>query len=229
MTTPETTDPLAGTAIERLTPYLPAISTDGPRSTVGDAAARSLYDTVARRLRELGEAEALAEFVAQPRNNSLVRRLLTTALRGDPAYATELATAVAAVPPGDTATVDGAAPVDGGPPDAPDRIAPATTRRLSRRTLLIALAVLTVAVAVVCLVARNILGDLDNSGGLTTQSSCTEFRQAPRDDRIRALQAIALARDVPELDSTLALTVVTQACESQPESRLGDVVARFGS
>ncbi|WP_329103743.1 hypothetical protein OG792_27685 [Micromonospora sp. NBC_01699] len=223
MTTPDHPDPLAGTAIELLTPYLPAIGIAGVGH--GDPAVRSLYETVAARLRALGEAEALAEFVRQPRNNSLVRRLLATAVRDDPAYAAELAAAVAAVPPVGSQTAASAGP----PADAPDRSRSTGTRRLFRRTLLVTLAVSAVAVLVVCLVARNILADLDDSGGLTTQSSCAEFRQAPREDRSRALRAIALARGVPELDTPLALTVVTQACASAPDRRLGDVVAGFGN
>lgn len=219
MTTPENTDLLAGTAIERLMPYLPAVSTAGPQPT-GDPAAKSLYHAIAGRLRELGEADALADFVRQPQNNSLVRRLLATALADDPAYAAELADVVAAVPSG--------GPTELPRPVAPTVATPATSRRLSRRILLTGLAVLTVVVVLVCLVARNILGDLDNSGGLTTQSSCADFRQAPKEDRMRALAAIALARGVPELDSPLALTAVTQACDAQPTTQLGDVVARFG-
>ncbi|WP_326556026.1 hypothetical protein [Micromonospora sp. NBC_01796] len=224
MTTPESPDTLAGTAIERLTPYLPAIGTTGAVEPGGDTAARSLHDLLAARLRAMGEAEALAEFVRQPRNNSLVRRLLTTAVHDDPAYAAELAGAVAALPPDGPETTPAATRND-----SPDRPAPVGGRRLSRRTLLVALAVLTVAVVVVCLVARNILGDLDDSGGLTTQSSCADFRQAPREDRSRALRAIALARGLPELDTPLALTAVTQACAAEPDSRLGDVVARLGN
>ncbi|MEV4626308.1 hypothetical protein AB0J90_08460 [Micromonospora sp. NPDC049523] len=224
MTTPESPDTLAGTAIERLTPYLPAIGTTAA-GRGGDTAARSLYELVAARLRALGEAEALAEFVRQPRNNSLVRRLLTTAAQDDPTYAAELADAVVAVPPQGPATVT----ADDTRTNSPDRPLPGGGRRLSRRTLLVALAVLTVAVAVVCLVARNILGDLDDSGGLTSQSSCADFREAPREDRTRALRAIALARGLPELDTPLALTAVTQACAAEPDSRLGDVVARFGN
>ncbi|MGW4467116.1 hypothetical protein [Micromonospora sp. NPDC004704] len=225
MTTPESPDTLAGTAIERLTPYLPAIGTTGAVEPGGVTAARSLHDLLAARLRAMGEAEALAEFVRQPRNNSLVRRLLTTALHDDPAYAAELAGAVAAVPPDGPGTT----PVAATRTDSQDRPAPVGGRRLSRRTLLVALAVLTVAVVVVCLVARNILGDLDDSGGLTTQSSCADFRQAPREDRSRALRAIALARGLPELDTPPALTAVTQACAAEPDSRLGDVVARLGN
>jgi hypothetical protein len=180
---------------------------------------------VAARLSALGETEALAEFVRQPRNNSLVRRLLATAVHDDPAYAAELAAAVAAVPPDGPRTTA----ADPTPPGSPDLRPSGRGRRLSRRTLLVALAVLTVAVLVVCLVARNILADLDDSGGLTTQSTCAEFRQAPKEDRARALQAIALARGVPELDTPLALDAVTRSCAATPERRLADVVAGIGN
>lgn len=248
MTTPETTDPLAGTALERLTPYLPAVGTT-PAPGV-DPAARSLHDLVAARLRTMGEAEAFTDFVRQPGNDSLVRRLLATAVRDDPAYAAALASAVAAVPPSaaisplpaDTAppvppappmpsvpSVAPAGPVTGGTvhSDA-DSVPPAgsvAARRLSRRTLLVGLGVLVVVVTVICLIARNILGDLDDSGGLTSQSTCAEFRQAPKDDRARALQAIALARGLPELDTPLGLTAVTEACAAHPGHSLADTIA----
>ncbi|RKR87986.1 hypothetical protein BDK92_2289 [Micromonospora pisi] len=227
MTTPESTDALAGAAIERLTPYLPAVGTTGPDTPGVDSAARSLHRTVAARLHALGETEALAEFVRQPRNNSLVRRLLATAIREDPAYAAELAAAVAAVPPPSAASQTPAGPATATAAATPTPAPPGTGRRFSRRALLIGLTVVVVAVAVVCLIARNILGDLDDSGGLTSQSSCADFRQAPREDRMRALQAIALARGVPELDSPFGLTAVTEACATQPERRVGDVVASF--
>ncbi|MFI6763002.1 hypothetical protein ACIBF5_28115 [Micromonospora sp. NPDC050417] len=231
MTTPETPDALAGAAIERLTPHLPAVGTTGPDTPGVDSAARSLHRTVAARLHELGETEALAAFVRQPRNDSLVRRLLATAIREDPAYAAELTAAVAAVPPTGAVTNSPAGTTTAGtttetaaaPPPAPPR----TGGRFSRRALLVGLTVVVVVVAVVCLIARNILGDLDDSGGLTSQSSCADFRQAPKEDRMRALQAIALARGVPELDSPFGLTAVTEACAAQPERRVGDVIASF--
>ncbi|MFK3983690.1 hypothetical protein ACI2K4_25325 [Micromonospora sp. NPDC050397] len=237
MTSPETTDPLAGTALERLTPYLPAVGTTQEPGV--DPAARPLYDLVAARLRAIGEAEAFADFVRQPRNDSLVRRLLATAVRDDPAYAAALTAAVAAVPAGATTsqlpdgTAGSAVPlplggrVTGGSADsgttAPVGSAPAP--RLSRRTLLVGLGILVVVVAVVCLVARNILGNLDDSGGLTSQSTCAEFRQAPKEDRAAALRAIALARGLPELDTPLGLTAVTESCAAHPGRSLADTIA----
>jgi hypothetical protein len=219
VTTPETTD-LAGTAIDRLTPYLPELSTHDPQPS-GDSAVRPLYDAVAGRLRALGETEALAEFVQQPRNNSLVRRLLATAVEDDPEYAAELAAAIAATPAtpaGPAATRDG----------SPTGVLAATARRPSTRVLLIGSAALILAVAVIFLVARNILADLNNSGGLTSASSCAEFLHAPREDRLRAIEAIALAKDVPELGSPVLLPAITEVCDTQPNSQLGDVVAKFG-
>jgi hypothetical protein len=235
VTTPETTD-LAGTAIERLTPYLPGAATGAPWERER-AAAEPLYDAIANRLRALDEGTALDEFVQQPQNNSLVRRLLTTAVGEDPAFAEELATAVRATPaaPAPAAAVRtaqastpiGVRSADAAGPDDPIDNAGGRTRTRRPAGLLIGLVALAVVAALVCVAGRVILSDLRSGNGLTAESSCEEFLRAPKEEQSGAIEEIGLAKGVADLDSPMARPAIAEICTAQPAARLGDVVEKF--
>ncbi|GAA2615775.1 hypothetical protein [Paractinoplanes durhamensis] len=84
---------LVNHAIDLLAARLPGAASEAGE----DATAHRLYDVIAHKLQNAGNGNAMTEFVKDSRENSLVKRLLRQAVRDDPAFATELATAVAAV------------------------------------------------------------------------------------------------------------------------------------
>jgi hypothetical protein len=235
-------DRLAAAVLARLAPHLPDLAAGKP----ADPATARLYDLVARRLRALGEEQTLAELALDPRNNSLARRLLATAATEDPGYAAELAAALTALPPAhppdtahpeDTRPADGSAqadnpaqadgaPVPGGPASAAGS-AVAAGRRPGRRGVLIGTAIAVGVVLVGCLVGRAMLDDLNDAGGLTSDSTCAQYRRSPAEDRVAAIRQIGLAKGVSGTDHPLVMSAVDQLCETQPDARLGDVLARF--
>ncbi|MDG4828930.1 hypothetical protein O7627_06365 [Solwaraspora sp. WMMD1047] len=241
MTTPSAAsrsepDRLAAAVLERLAPHLPALAAGEPT----EPATADLYHQVAERLRALGEQQTLAELAREPHNNSLARRLLATAATEDPGYAAKLTAALAALPaapakdtanPGDTARTDGSTQTDGPPaPDGRPSVASAAVvagRRPGRRGILIGVGIAVCVVLVGCLVGRAMLDDLNDAGGLTSDSTCAQYRRAPAEDRVAAIRQIGLAKGVSGTDHPLVMSAVDQLCESQPDQRLGDVLARF--
>jgi hypothetical protein len=211
--TPSESRELAAVVLDRLAPRLPeaAASDDAAPGTP----IRRLYELVASRLRTLGEQDALAELVRNPRNDSLVRRLLATEATEDPTYAEELAAALEALPAAGTLVT-----------------APAADRADGRRPRRYGPWVGVVAVVVLLLlgafVARTVVNGLDGAGGLTADSGCEEYRQAPPEERVAAIRQIGLAKGISGVDSPLVMTAVDQLCETQPSAKLGDLVARFG-
>lgn len=227
---------LAAVVLERLTPYLPRVAAPGDRrSTPG----QRLYTLVADRLTALGETEALTELVRDPRNNSLVKRLLATAATDDAGYAAALTAAVAALP--SVVDPDGAA--GSAPPAA--RSAKSATRsaksaapsteppvgagngRRPGRLAWIGLAAIVVLALAGFLIVRSTLNGLGEAGGLTAQSSCAEYRQAPPEERVAAIRQIGLAKGVSGADGPLVMAALDQLCDAQPAAKLGDLLARM--
>lgn len=226
--TPSEARELAAAALDRLTPQLPEVATaSGGREL--DTPIHRLYVLVAERLRTLGEQEALAELIRYPRNNSLVRRLLADSATDDPGYAEQLAAAVDATPPPAEVTPSPAArssAVDG---EASPRATavPVETRRPRRYGPWVGVGAVVVLILVGVLVARAVDSVLTDAGGLTADSNCAEYRQAPPEERVAAIRQIGLAKGIPGVDSPLVMSAVDQLCETQPSARLGDLIARF--
>ncbi|MEE6257368.1 hypothetical protein [Plantactinospora sonchi] len=239
--TPSEARELAAVVLERLAPRLPELAASGGTRR-RDTPIHQLYALVAERLRAMDEQDALTELARDPRNDSLVRRLLASAAADDAAYATALAAAVAALPAGAApaprsagrSASDGetSAPgaAEGSAPDrdgnGPDR--PARERRPRRLGVWIALAALGVLAAVGFLVVRSVVDNLTNAGGLNARSTCTEYRQAPPEERVAAIRQIGLAKGVSGVDSPLVMTAIDQLCETQPEAAIGDLIGRLG-
>lgn len=245
---------LAAVVLRRLAPRLPevAAAADAPgpsearvpsgpsTSPGGDDPSHRLYRLVADRLRALGEQEALAELIREPHNDSLVRRLLATAVADDAAYAAELAAAVAAmpaeeaavaaVPPAREAAVAAAEPAgdDVAPPGAGQPSAPGgAVRPDRRRALWLSLGTATVVAVLAFLVGRAVVDDLRDAGGLTSHSTCAEYRRATPEERVAAVRRIGLAKGVSDAHNPLVMAALDQLCETQPTARLGDLVERF--
>ena len=163
-----------------------------------------------------------------------MRRLLTTAATEDPAYAAELAAAVAALPDSQFTAAASQSTAAASRRRERARDVPAGSagdreafRRLTRRGLAIGVGAVAVTALLGCLVGRAILDDLNDAGGLTSDSSCAEFRQAPAEDRVAAIRQIGLAKGISGVDSPLVMSAVDQLCDAQPSAKLGDMVARF--
>jgi len=264
---------LAAVVLRRLAPRLPevAAAADAPgpsearvpsgpsTSPGGDDPSHRLYRLVADRLRALGEQEALAELIREPHNDSLVRRLLATAVADDAAYAAELAAAVAAMPaekaavaampaekaavaampaekaavaamPAEKAAVAAAEPAgdDVAPPGAGQPSAPGgAVRPDRRRALWLSLGTATVVAVLAFLVGRAVVDDLRDAGGLTSHSTCAEYRRATPEERVAAVRRIGLAKGVSDAHNPLVMAALDQLCETQPTARLGDLVERF--
>lgn len=238
---------LAAVVLERLTPYLPRVAAPGDRrSTPG----QRLYTLVADRLTALGETEALTELVRDPRNNSLVKRLLATAATDDAGYAAALTAAVAALP--SVVDPDGAAgsappaarsaksatrsaksaapstepPVGAAEPPTEPPVGAGNGRRPGRLAW-IGLAAIVVLALAGFLIVRSTLNGLGEAGGLTAQSSCAEYRQAPPEERVAAIRQIGLAKGVSGADGPLVMAALDQLCDAQPAAKLGDLLARM--
>ncbi|GIG91855.1 hypothetical protein Pen02_67910 [Plantactinospora endophytica] len=221
--------------LDRLAPHLPEVASAADPG--GAPPARRLYDLVAERLRTLDEQEALAELVREPRNNSLVKRLLGSAAAEDPGYAAKLAAAVAALPAqvgkspagqptprGRTAPSEGRGPAGAVADDVPGS---ADGRRPRRYGPWIAVVAVVLLLVVGGLVVRAVQDGLSGAGGLTSDSTCTEYQQAPPEERVAAIRQIGLAKGISGADSPLVMTAVDQLCDAQPSARIGDLVARF--
>ncbi|AVT31599.1 MULTISPECIES: hypothetical protein [unclassified Plantactinospora] len=222
--TPSEAGKLAAVVLDRLAPHLPEAASAG-----GPGPAGPLYELVAARLRALGEAEALADLVREPRNNSLVKRLLRTAATEDPGYAAELAAAVGALPAAAAAPVVADRPATPAEPREPVGAVPGSGggRRPRRYGPWVALGAVVLLLAVGGLVVRAVLGGLSEAGGLTADSSCEEYQQAPPEERVAAIRQIGLAKGISGVDSPLVMTAVDQLCDAQPTARIGDLIARF--
>lgn len=230
MTPPEARE-LAALVLDRLAPRLPELAaTRGTpdRSTP----VHRLYALVAERLRALDEEETLAELARDPRNNSLARRLLAQAVVDDQEYATALAAAVAALPAEERPAARTAEQTVAPPAEQPAAVGqgsggPAEERRPRRLGGWIALAALVVLGVVGFLVVRSVVDNLSGAGGLTAESSCTEYRQAPPEERVAAIREIGLAKGVSGADSPLVMTAIDQLCDSRPGATIGELIGRL--
>ncbi|MBF9132387.1 hypothetical protein I0C86_26060 [Plantactinospora sp. S1510] len=216
--TPSESRELAAAVLDRLAPRLPeAAASDAEAS---GTPIRRLHRLVADRLNALGEQDALAELVRNPRNDSLVRRLLATAATDDPTYAEELAAALEALPVAGT-------PVTA--PSAAEEVPPtADGARPRRYGPWVAVVTVVILLLLGVFVARTVVHGLDGAGGLTADSGCEEYRQAPPEERVAAIRQIGLAKGISGVDSPLVMTAVDQLCKTQPSAKLGDLIARFG-
>lgn len=217
---------LATVVLDRLAPRLPEVAADSdaaapPGESERHGPVHRLYRLVAGRLHALGEQEALADLVRDPRNNSLVKRLLATAAADDPAYAAELDAAVAALPverkPAETTSTPATESTAEEPASRPHR----------RRALWLSLGAAAVVTVLALVVGRSVVADLRDAGGLTSDSTCAEYRQAPPEERVAAIRQIGLAKGVSDAHNPLVMTALDQLCDTQPTARLGDLVARF--
>ncbi|GAA3748874.1 hypothetical protein GCM10022225_36400 [Plantactinospora mayteni] len=229
--TPSEARELAAVLLDRLAPHLPEVATAGDSDP-----ARRLYGLVAERLRALGEQDALADLVREPRNNSLVKRLLSTAAIEDPGYAAELAAAVEALPaaagkpvPANRTTPAGATRPESREPVEAAEAVPGSggDRRPRRYGPWIAVGAVVLLLVVGGLVVRAVLDGLTDAGGLTADSTCEEYQQAPPEERVAAIRQIGLAKGISGVDSPLVMTAVDQLCDASPSARIGDLVARF--
>ncbi|MEO3820506.1 hypothetical protein [Plantactinospora sp. B24E8] len=237
MTPPEARE-LAALVLDHLAPRLPELA--APRGTPGrNTPVRQLYALVAKRFHALDEQETLVELARDPRNNSLARRLLAQAVIDDQEYAAALAAAVAALaaavaalpaeerPAARTAEHAVAQPAEQPAAAGQGSEGSAEERRPRRWGGWIALAALVVLGVAGFLVVRSVVDNLSGAGGLTAQSSCTEYRQAPPEERVAAIREIGLAKGVSGADSPLVMTAIDQLCDSRPEATIGELIGRL--
>lgn len=89
--------------------------------------------------------------------------------------------------------------------------------------------IVVAVVAVLLLTGGVVVYNVVGSGGgsrIDADTSCADFLRAPQAERDQAVRRIALEMDVSGAGHPWLLNNVDYACGHQPESRLGDVVAR---
>jgi len=196
---------LVNQAIDLLAAHLPSAA------QVENAAAHGLYQLIADCLGKQDESEAMTEFVDNPRNNALVKRLVRQAVRDDPAFADDLARAMTAVaaPSVSTNVVHQSGNVAGGDIVGRDSIRTTTNHNTSRavtnnkKSNPVGIAIGAASLIVVALVAVFVLKALAGAvagAGLSGKSTCTQYLQsADEDTKAAVMKQLYLAKNKPQL------------------------------
>ncbi|NDU71039.1 hypothetical protein GWI34_00150 [Actinomadura sp. DSM 109109] len=223
---------LATTAVVVLAAELPGLA-DGAVRARGDAALADLYDLVRGRLVREGRQSAFAAYTADPRNNALVQDVLRQAAETDGAFAAALRDAVGrahrSAPSSSSSSSANlrfdsfrgfVGSVTAAGRDIVNNDQKNTTVNTGGLVLLAAGAI--AAVLVFVLLARAVTGD-----AVTADSTCAEFLDADAETQQHAIVRIARDKGVGGAGSPLAPPAIRYSCSSEPDSKVGDVIARF--
>ncbi len=213
---------LASSAMAALAPYLPAIRANRVHAS-NDIAAQALYELVGTALRQIGAQVSWEAYLSDPSLETMIKRLLADSLNKNPDLAQHIDKAVTRVT-NDYSTTNtnqsGAQVGRGGTMAGRD----VTHKRTNNGGIIAVIAVIIVA-AIAIVVGRAVYHSVNS--GLTADSSCSQFLQAPQDEEVRAIRTIGIDEGVSGTGSPLALPAISYSCSGQPSARLGDVIASF--
>ena len=219
-------------AIDSLSPFLPQVA--GTLSGLGEAAlaARSLYEIVADVLHRHDEDEALREFVANPANNYLVKRVLVQAVETDADLREQLTRALSAVTPAvSTNVVNQSGSVVAGHQVGRDMVndqstthhnQTTTNKRSSNLPLIIAL---VIGAIVACLVGKALLASA--GGGLNGSSTCRDYlASSDTGEKVSVMKSLYLNANKPQLAADPFIVQNTEYfCGNSPDTTLSQLVA----
>jgi len=214
---------LASSAFAALSPYLPAISRTSAH-TSQEVAARALYELLGSALRQIGARSAWDAYLGDPSATATVERLLASAMDKSSDLARDVERAVHEVTNDNSYTYSnqsGAQAGRGGNIVGRDQ----NNNKTNYGGIVAVIAV--IVVAVVAILAGRAVYESVKSSGLSADSTCNEFLQAPQDEELRAIRKIGVDEGVNGTGSPLALPAISYACSGQPNARLGEVIARF--
>lgn len=218
---------LATTAVEVLAAQLPGIA-DGSVRTGGDAALADLYQLVRERLLRDGRQAAFTAYSTNPGNSSLVQDLLRHAAETDAVFAAALRDAVGraqrAAPASSWSSTLSLNNVTGAFTAAGRDI---TTTNEKKTTVNTGGLVLLAAGAIAALFVFVFIAKAATSDAVTADSTCEEFLDADSETQQHAIIEIAREKDVSGAGSPLAPPAIRYSCSSQPDAKVGDVIARF--
>lgn len=210
---------LASSAIEALAPHLPAIGRNDLR-TAQEMAAKGLYDLIAAAFRRIGEQYTFNAWVNDPRDHTVVSKLLAATMKADPGLTRDINEAVHHV---NSNHVDQRGARAGGDLAGRDINKNRTTHHSGG--LLAILAVVAVAALLgwgAVAIVNKLTGDT-----LTADSTCSQFLQAPQDQELSAIRQIGQTEGVAGIGSPLALPAISYSCSGEPTAKLGAVIATF--
>ncbi|MER7541534.1 hypothetical protein ABTW95_00840 [Spirillospora sp. NPDC127506] len=219
---------LATTAVEVLAARLPGIS-DGSVRADGDPALADLYDLVRGRLVRDGRQAAFTAYTTDPGNSSLVQDLLRHAAETDAAFAAALRDAVgrarSAAPASSWSSRVTLSNVTGRGITAAGR--DITTTNEKKTTINTGGLVLLAAGAIAALFVFVFIVKAATSDAITADSTCAEFLDADSETQQHAIIDIAREKGVSGAGSPLAPPAIRYSCSSEPDAKVGDVIARF--
>ncbi|WP_433177555.1 hypothetical protein [Actinoallomurus sp. CA-150999] len=222
---------LAVNAVSILAAHLPELADDAVRAKT-DAALGALYDIVGKRLAADGATAAFVDFTKDPDNGRQVGRLLSNAIAADPNYRARLAAAVARAEGDDRSRTSVSQRVSGGTVGnmiGRDNNVDNSVRRTNNTggifVTVVVLAVIALVAYVLYLGGRAAYRAI--SQGLSAGSTCAQFLDADQDTEQRAIVKIAASENVGGAGSPLALPAIRYDCSSEPDAKLGAVIAKF--
>lgn len=219
---------LASSAVEALSPYLPAIGQVAYRAGQ-NVAARTLHGLISTAFREIGAESVWDRFTDDPRDPSTVEKMLASALTSNPRLAEDIDKAVETLNHDQSSRITnqigntlgkGATNVGGDY----TRGSHNTTNNHKKSGAFVAVVVVVVlAFVIVVLVAYT----KSKGDSLSADSTCSDFLQAPQDEELTALRKIGADAGVAGIGSPLALPAVSYSCSGSPDAKLGDVIVKF--
>lgn len=227
---------------------LAAVASRGANVAQG-AATQVLGNVVTARLRRDGQGAAWEEFKRNPRNDSLLRHLLTQAVLHDAEFRNKLARAVAAATkeqPRSSATAQTITFTGSGEAQIGNRGDTFKGGRVATRGAsyhednrvsnkkssggFVTLAVVALVVILVVVLAVKVVPTLINKvaqgDSLTAGSTCQQFLNADEQTEEQALVNIAMSKGIGGFGSPLALPEIRFECSSEPTMTLGALVER---
>jgi hypothetical protein len=231
-----------------------AIVATGASAVAEGVATKLLGDLISDRLHRNGYGQAWSEFQRDPKNDSLVRHLLTEALRQDTEFRMQLERAVRAAAAEvrgssmpQAVTVTGSSNVQVG--NRGDQITGGrvATRggiyqegkhiRNQSKTVkknggaMVGVVVLVVLALLLFIGVKVISGLVKSSqnAGLTAGSTCQQFLNTDEDDERQALADIGESYGFSVYSSPLALPEIQYECGSVPTMTLGELIQRDGN
>lgn len=213
-------------------------------------ATRLLGDMVAKRLARAGHEDVWEEFKQDPANRAPTERFLQQILHEDPEFQTRLEGALMAAMQenshnseqhgninitgsgqaqignrGDTIE-GGRVATRGGTYNERARITNKTTNKTPGGSVVaLAVVALVVIAGLLFVGARALLHRLDN-GGLSANSTCQDFLNAPQDAQQAIIQSLAAQYHKPDYVTPLGEPEVPYFCAANPSVTLGQFFAR---
>lgn len=223
---------LAQRTIDALAPALPAVAQ--PMTT---NARRPLYDLVADAIEIRGESEALRDFVQNPANSALVKRLLAEIIDTDPQFRQQL-----------TSLMNTAAPAATPWPVTNNRVVQRDnvvgghmagrdihqdSSRKNYGGIVVGFVAVVVVIAVLLIGKNIILPALSavTSGSLSGSSTCRDYlASADREDKVSVMKHLYLAHNKPHQAADPFIVENTEYyCGNSPNTTLDSLARQVGN